>query len=207
VRRVTVAAQEPDASAIAAVADALRAGMVVAYPTDTLYGLAVDPRQDGAVERLFALKGRSARIALPLVAADVDQARDAGELGPAELTLAAAFWPGPLSIVVPARSLVSRGVLGGGTTVAIRVPAHPAARALAAAAGFCITATSANVSGEPAAVWADEVARMLPGVDVVLDAGRAAGGPPSTIVAVTQAGPLLVRAGAVAWDRVIKSLQ
>jgi L-threonylcarbamoyladenylate synthase len=207
VRRVTLAADAPAAPAIAIAADALRAGMVVAYPTDTLYGLAVDPRQADAVERLFALKGRSGRLALPLVAADVDQAMGAGELGPVELTLAAAFWPGPLSIVVPARAIVARGVLGGGTTVAIRVPAHATARALAAAAGFCITATSANVSGGAAAESASDVADRLPGVDVLLDAGPAPGGLPSTIVAMNGAVPVLVRAGAVAWDRVIKSLQ
>lgn len=206
-RRVTIAAEDPEATAIAVAADALRAGMVVAYPTDTLYGLAVDPRQDAAVERLFALKGRSARMALPLVAADLDQVIAAGEVGAAELQLAAAFWPGPLSLVVPSRHVVSRAVLGGGNTLAIRVPAHAVARALAAAMGFCITATSANVSGRAAAESADEVADMLPEVDVLLDAGRAAGGPPSTIVAVREAGPVLVRAGAVDWDRVIKLLQ
>ena len=90
----------------------LRDGGVVAFPTDTLYGLAVDPRRDDAVERLFALKGRRPDAALPLIAADLAQAMEAGEFGASELRLAQAFWPGPLSIVVAARAVISRAALG-----------------------------------------------------------------------------------------------
>jgi tRNA A37 threonylcarbamoyladenosine synthetase subunit TsaC/SUA5/YrdC len=87
------------------------------------------------------------------------------------------------------------------------VPAHAIARELAAALGFCVTATSANTAGQPPAVSADAVALALPGVDLLLDGGDAPGGAPSTIVAFDNDGPVLVRAGVVAWDRVIKSLQ
>ena len=187
--------------------DALRRGAVVAFPTDTLYGLAVDPRDAAAVERLFTLKGRPAGMAVPLVAADAAQAELAGIFGSAERRLAAAFWPGALSIVVPARATLAAAVLGGGSTVAVRVPDHALARALAGGLGACVTATSANRSGRPPARSADDVdAALGAAVDVLLE-GEAPGGPPSTIVRVEEGVPVCVRAGAVAWERVLRSLE
>jgi L-threonylcarbamoyladenylate synthase len=206
-QRAIVDPDHPDPAGIAVAVAALRTGSVVAFPTDTLYGLAVDPRSDTAVARLFALKGRPAQMAVPIVAADVEQAARAGALGPRERRLADAFWPGPLSIVVPATAAIARGVMGREGTVAIRVPAHAVARRLAAAFGFCVTATSANSSGQAPAASADEVALGLPHVDLLLDGGPAPGGAPSTIVAFDRDVPVLLRAGAVAWDRVLKSLQ
>ena len=206
-RRVEVDAIDPDPAAIALAVEALRAGRVVAYPTDTLYGLAVDPRDDGAVERLFTLKGRDARAAVPLVASNLEQAMQAGELGSHEQRIAEAYWPGPLSIVVPARDSIARSALGGGRTIALRVPAHAVARQLAAQLGFCVTATSANAAGQPPAAAADAVAIALPDVDLLLDGGDAPGGAPSTIIAFDHDRPMLLRAGAIPWDRVIKSLQ
>lgn len=179
----------------------------MAFPTDTLYGLAADPRSDDAVARVFALKGREPRAAIPLIASDIDQAHLAGEFGPRERRLAEAFWPGPVSIVIAPRATIARSVLGERSTIAIRVPAHAVARGLAKAFGFCVTATSANATGEPPAVSPDAIARALPGVDLLLDGGDAPGGPPSTIVAFDRDGPVLVRAGAIPWDRVLKSLQ
>src|SRR5688500_12967513 len=105
--RIVLSPDDPDPRAIAQAVEVLAGGGVVAFPTDTLYGLAVDPRQDAALEKLLALKGRDRAQAMPLVAADVSQATAAGRFGPLELRLAAAFWPGPLSIVVPARQQVS----------------------------------------------------------------------------------------------------
>jgi L-threonylcarbamoyladenylate synthase len=206
-QRIPVDADRPDPAGILAAVAVLRSGGVVAFPTDTLYGLAVDPRNDDAVARLFSLKGRDARTAIPLVASDLGQAARAGSFGPRERALAAAFWPGPLSIVVPPCAAIAGAVLGGERTVAIRVPAHPTARQLAAAFGFCVTATSANTTGHPPAASADDVSRGLAGVDVLLDGGPAPGGAPSTIVAFDRDGPVLLRAGAVPWERVLKSLQ
>jgi L-threonylcarbamoyladenylate synthase len=154
------------------------------------------------------VKGRGRTAAIPLIAASAAQALDAAELGPAALRLAGAFWPGPLSIVVPARSCLAGAILGGGTTVAIRVPAHAVARTLADLHGFAITATSANRSGARPASSADEVrAALEPHVDVLVDGGATPGGLPSTIVELTDAGPVERRAGAIAWDRVLESLQ
>jgi L-threonylcarbamoyladenylate synthase len=194
------------ALAVAAAIDVLRNGGLVAYPTDTLYGLAVDPRQDVAVARLFDVKGRDVASAIPLIAANEDQARLAGRFGELESRLARAFWPGPLTIVVPAHAALSAQVLAGGTTVGIRVPAHDLARGLADEFGYCVTSTSANRSGAPPT---DDAAsldpQLLSRIDLLLDAGKTAGGPPSTIVEVTNDGLRLVRAGAIAFDRVIKS--
>jgi L-threonylcarbamoyladenylate synthase len=207
-RRIAVTTDSPDSGAIERAADVIRSGGVVAYPTDTLYGLAVDPRRADAVERLFEVKGRDRAMAVPIIAESLDQARAVGQFGPRALRLAQAFWPGPLSIVVPAHDCIATLALGGRTTIAVRVPAHPVARALAAAVGFGITATSANLSGAPAPGSADALAPALHAlVDLVLDAGAAPGGAPSTLVAFTDDGPVLVRAGAIAWERVLKSLE
>jgi L-threonylcarbamoyladenylate synthase len=205
---VTTPADTPDADAIAHAVDVLRRGGIVAYPTDTLYGLAVDPRSPDAASLLYAAKGREASVASPLVASSIDQASAAGVFGERELRLANAFWPGPLTIVMPARPAVSPSILGGGTTVAVRVPSHAVARALCEAFGFPLTATSANWSGRPPAASAAEVVSALPsGVDLLLDAGAVTGGLPSTIVEFGPSGPRLVRAGAVPWERVLRSLE
>ncbi len=196
-----------DASALREAAQLLRDGKVVAYPTDTLYGLAVDPRNSDSVRRLFALKGRAGSSALTLIAADVAQAEAVGEFGAAAARLAAHWWPGPVTIVVTARPGLARETLAGGTTVGVRVPDQRVACGLARALGFCITATSANRSGTSAAVTAHEVLAMLPDVDAVIDAGRVTGGAPSTMIGVEREHPVLLREGAVAWERVIKSLQ
>jgi L-threonylcarbamoyladenylate synthase len=196
-----------NASALREAAQLLRGGRVVAYPTDTLYGLAADPRQRVAVRRLFELKGRPETSALTLIAADVAQAEHAGEFNALARRLAAAWWPGAVTIVVTADRIIARETLAGGPTVGIRVPDHPVAQALAREFGFPITATSANRSGRPAAVSAQDVLEMLPEVDAVIDGGRVKGGAPSTLVSVHDERATLLREGAVAWERVIKSLQ
>jgi L-threonylcarbamoyladenylate synthase len=188
--------------------EALRRGGVVAYPTDTLYGLAVDPRREDAVEELFRVKGRPAGMAIPLIAMDLEQAMTAGHFGAPERRLADAFWPGPLSIVVPAAPGICRQVQGEGATVAIRVPAHALSRALAAGLGFPITATSANLSGQPpTALPADVAVALGDRIALLLDDGPAPGGAPSTIVRLEGDVPRLVREGAIAWERVLRSLQ
>jgi L-threonylcarbamoyladenylate synthase len=196
-----------DPSAIRQAAQLLRDGRVVANPTDTLYGLAVDPRNAVAVRRVFELKGRAETSALTLIAADEAQAEAAAEFNTLASRLAAHWWPGPLTIVVTARPFLAREMLADGTTVGIRVPDHPVAQALARAFGFPVTATSANRSGTIAAVTAEDVIEMLPGIDAVIDGGHVRGGAPSTLVSAHDGRETLLREGAVAWDRVIKSLQ
>jgi len=198
----------PDPAVIAKAVDVLRAGGIVAYPTDTLYGLAVDPTTDNAVDRLYAAKGRDRALAVPLIAGNLTLACDAGILDADSLRLAHAFWPGPLSIVVPAAPRMSRQLLSSDGTVAIRIPAHPVARAISTAFGSCITATSANVSGEAPANTADDARRTVGDrIDAIIDAGSTAGGAPSTVVQITSHGPRLIRAGAIVWERVLESLE
>ncbi len=202
-----VSPESPDAGAIREAAAWLAQGLVVAYPTDTLYGLAVDPRNVGAVRRLYGLKGRPETSALTLIAADVGQVRMAGQVTPEVERLAARWWPGPLTIVMRAGAAVVPDALAGGRTAGIRVPDHAVAVALARAAGFPITATSANRSGGLAATTAAAVVAALPDVDGVVDAGPVRGGAPSTIVDASQVPVTLIREGVVAWGKVLESLQ
>ena len=186
----------------------IRAGGIVAVPTDTLYGLAVDPFSDAAVARVFAVKGRAAERGLPLIAADADQITSTlGALPPIARALADVFWPGPLTLLLDAPATLAAEVSGGTGRVGVRVPAHDVARAICRACASVVTATSANVSGEPAVNDPDEVERTLgPRIDALIDAGQTHGGPPSTIVDVTGSTPRLVRLGAVAWTEVLACL-
>lgn len=197
----------PDADALARAASIIQNGGLVAFPTDTVYGIAGDPASETAVERLYAAKGRAAGIAIPLIAGSIEQALAAGRFSEADERLARAFWPGPLSIVVPAAARITPRLRGEDGTVAVRVPDHAVARALALAFGGAITATSANLSGSPSAANGRDAASALEGrVDATLDAGPSPGGPPSTIVRLADDGPRLLRAGAIAWDRVLEFL-
>jgi L-threonylcarbamoyladenylate synthase len=186
----------------------LRQGGVVAFPTDTFYGLAVDPTSEAAVRQLFDLKGRSARTALPLMAASVRQVEAAcGPLGDAAARLAARFWPGPLSILLDAPASIAVAVHAGSRAIAVRVPAHALARALAEQWGGLLTATSANRSGEPPVTTVEALGDLAADARVyVLDGGATTGGAPSTIVDVRGPEPVLVREGAIPWKRVLESL-
>jgi L-threonylcarbamoyladenylate synthase len=189
-------------------ATVLRRGGVVAYPTDTLYGLAVDPRSTAAVEKLFKVKERTPGHPIPLIAADMAQVEQAGVMTPVARRLAETFWPGPLSMVLEAGAQIVPWVKALDESIAIRIPASQPARALARAFGFCITSTSANLSGEAPTADPIEVALSLDDrIDFLLDRGLAPGGAPSTIVDARGPAVRLVRAGAVPWDRVLESLE
>ena len=184
-----------DPAALGRAADVIRGGGVVAIPTETFYGLAADAAHEGAIARIFAIKGRPGSMALPLVAASVAQVIE--KLGPidkASAKAAARFWPGPLSLV-----------LG---TVAVRVPGHDFVRALCERAGALLTATSANKTGEPPAETAEAVAASLGDlVDLVIDGGRTPGGKPSTIADLRGPVPRLIRDGAIRWTDVLAFLE
>lgn len=201
-RRVFVDPESPQRDAIQEAATWILNGGVVAVPTDTLYGLAADPFSTAAVARVFAVKGRAAERALPLIAADAAQvAAHLGGLTAVGRRLAERFWPGPLTLLLPAAPALAADVTGGTGTVGVRVPADAVARAICAEAGQPITATSANVSGEPATADPDRVEQTLGDrIDLLIDTGATRGGAPSTIIDVTGAEPRLVRAGAISWD-------
>jgi L-threonylcarbamoyladenylate synthase len=202
--RLVVDPARPDATVVERAAAVVRAGGVVAVPTDTLYGLAADPFNAEAVRRVFAIKERAPDQALPLIAADVEQiAEHLAPLPPLGLRLASCFWPGPLTLIVRPRAPLPREVTAGTGVVGVRVPDQAVARMLCARSERPLTATSANISGHAGpADPADLAAAIGERVDVLLDAGRTRGGPPSTIVDITASDPRLVRAGAIPWEQV-----
>jgi L-threonylcarbamoyladenylate synthase len=203
-RRLAIDAHQPDPMALEEAAALILAGEIVAVPTDTLYGLAADPFSTTAVARVFAAKGRTAERALALIAADIAQIEDRlGPLSPEARRLAAAFWPGPLTLLVPRPATMPDAVTGGLAQVGVRVPAHAVARGVCRASARPLTATSANPSGAPAPADPGDVAQTLTeAVALLLDAGPAPGGLPSTIVDVSAGTVRLVRPGAVSWDEV-----
>lgn len=193
-----------DDDGIVAAADALRNGGVVALPTDTVYGIAVALATAGGVERLFHVKRRPPDKGIMLLLADASQAPAIGVMTAAATALGAAFWPGGLTVIVPQRLDVPlpAALTGGAPTIGLRVPDHATPRALAAAVGPLPT-TSANRSGEPEAVDAAEIAaRIGDDIDLILDGGRAHGGPASTVVDCTSDLARILRAGAVPPARV-----
>lgn len=201
-RRVFVDPEFPQRDAIEEAAARILNGGIVALPTDTLYGLAADPFSAPAIAQVFAVKGRTAERALPLIAVDVAQVEARlGRLTPLGRQLAERFWPGPLTLLIPAPTALARDVTGQTGKVGVRVPADAVARAICAAAGQPITATSANLSGEPATADPDVVERTIGDrLDLLIDAGTTRGGEPSTIVDITGVDPVLVRAGALSWN-------
>lgn len=189
----------PDPAGIAAAADLLRDGRLVAFPTETVYGLGADARSAEAVAGIYAAKGRPRFNPLIAHVADLDGARGQGTFGPEALALARAFWPGPLTLVVPAAPgcTVSDLARAGLDSVALRVPAHRIARALIAAAGIPIAAPSANRSGRISPTLSAHVLDDLDGrIDAVLDGGATDVGVESTIVSCLGA-PVLLRPGGV----------
>lgn len=197
VRRLVVDPAAPDPAAIAEAARALRDGRLVAFPTETVYGLganALDPR---AVERIYEAKGRPAHNPVILHVADAAAARPlVADWPDAAERLAARYWPGPLTLVLPRSALVPEIATAGLPAVGIRVPAHPVALALLAAAGVPVAAPSANRSTELSPTSADHVACSLDDrVDVLLDGGDTTLGIESTVVDLTGVRPLLLRPG------------
>jgi L-threonylcarbamoyladenylate synthase len=186
----------------------LAAGGAVAFPTDTVYGIAVALDTPGGIERLFAAKQRPLDKAIALLIADASQAAEIGEMSPAAKALAGAFWPGGLTLVIPLRPdrSLPATLMGDATVpqprVGLRVPDHDAPRALARAVGPLPT-TSANRSGEPEAHDADELeAQLGPALDLILDGGPAHGGPASTVVDTTTQPVRILREGAISLERI-----
>ena len=188
--------------------EVIRSGGLVAIPTDTLYGLAADPFNPKAVDRVFAAKGRVDAQAVALVASDAAQVlARLGPLTPMARRLADHFWPGPLTILMIASSVLAPRVSAGTGLVGVRVPDHRVTRELCRLASLPLVATSANLSGEPPSHDPDDVAAAFgDSIDVLVDSGPTPGGPPSTIVDATGASPRLIRAGAISLERIEQCL-
>jgi L-threonylcarbamoyladenylate synthase len=180
--------------------DALRVGELVVYPTETFYALGADPFSPDALERVFALKGRDPQRPIALIAADLEMALGlAREVPPNARRLAEVFWPGPLTLVLPARDDVPRGIGGPDGCVGVRVSPHPIARALASGLGRPITATSANRSGRsPATTLSAARNELGDKVKVYLEGGTLGASAPSTVVSVDVQGMIhMIRPGAI----------
>jgi L-threonylcarbamoyladenylate synthase len=179
----------------------LRRGGVLAIPTESSYGLGADPRNRIGVEAIYRIKGREPRKALPVVVADLGQLADLG-IDPdlSILRPLSACWPGPLTAVLPISGAVP--ATAGEPTLAVRIPGHDGLRRLLAALGHGLTATSANLSGEAPVLDPEGAADLLAGEDaVVVDGGVLAGGLPSTLVAIEEAGPVVLRTGRFPVER------
>lgn len=196
----------PPPAALVAARVALEAALVVAIPTDTVYGLAIDPGRQGAADRLFGLKRRPRGVELPVLVAGVDQALAlTDDPAPWVRRLMERCWPGPLTLVVPRHPGLRFDLGEDQATIGLRCPDHPVPRALCGLAGP-LAVTSANHHGQPPLSAAGDVASVFgPEVAVILDGGPCAG-VPSTVVDGTGATPRCLRPGGLSWAEVAAAL-
>jgi L-threonylcarbamoyladenylate synthase len=200
---VPAVGEPPPATAVLQAVRALAQAQAIGLPTDTVYGLAVDPFRPGATDRIFAVKRRPRDVSLPLLVSGIDQALSVSTAVPAlARQLMERYWPGPLTIVIPARPGLGADLGDDELTVGVRSPDHPVPQALCAAAGPLAT-TSANRHGEPPLTTAEALAASFgDAVPVVLDGGTCAGSP-STVVDCTGHDLKLLREGRIGWAELV----
>jgi tRNA threonylcarbamoyl adenosine modification protein (Sua5/YciO/YrdC/YwlC family) len=203
---VKINSAEPEHSLIAYAADQLKAGSVLGMPTDTFYGLAADPFNLRAVERVYEIKSRSRHKPLSLMIESVDQAEElAQDLPAAFYLLARRFWPGPLTIIVRAHARIPLKVTANSGNVALRIPAAPIPLAVIKSAGLPITATSANLSGASECTTAEAVQEQLEDrIPLIVDGGTSPREIASTIVDLSQGDSLwrVIREGAIPHEQI-----
>jgi L-threonylcarbamoyladenylate synthase len=186
----------------------LRNGGVIAMPTDTLYALTAAADDASAVRRVFEIKGRQQGRPLPLFVSGLQMARRIAEINDMASRLAARFWPGQLTIVVPKRQDYDSEALAGSPTVGLRLPDNAVTNAVVEQLDAPVTGTSANLSGGADPVSAEDVrAQIGDRIDLILDAGPCEHGVGSTIVDCTGEEPVILRHGAIASDRIFAALQ
>ncbi|MBN1178978.1 MAG: threonylcarbamoyl-AMP synthase [Anaerolineae bacterium] len=196
-----------EAGALERAVEVLAAGGLVAFPTDTVYGLAALPMNPLAIDRIYKVKGRSASRPIALLLASGAFVSQVAVLPENVQSLVRRFWPGGLTLVVPKTEAVSEKV-SQGPKVGVRVPNLQVTLDLLLAAGGVLAVTSANRSGEPAALSAEGVLEQLRGrVELVLDGGRRGAGVPSTVLDCTTWPPTVLRAGAVSEDAILMTLR
>jgi L-threonylcarbamoyladenylate synthase len=195
-----------DTQAFAHAVRLLRAGKVIAFPTDTVYGIGADGFNERAIEQLFVVKARERGKAIPYLLSDTkDLAQVAREIPRAAQMLAEKFFPGGLTLVVPASPRVPKILIAGGDTIAVRVPNHPTTRALIDALGAPLAATSANISGGENPANARDVLKQLEGrIPLILDGGATRGNIPSTVVDVSTDPPKVLRVGVITVEEIEK---
>ena len=181
-------------------------GGLIAFPTDTVYGLGADAFNSTAVERIYEIKNRPKHQQFPLLIADIERLTAlAGPIPEIAWFLARRFWPGGLTLVLSKKDSLP-AYIASGPTIAIRVPNHLVCRALIQRLGNPIIGTSANTSGQPAALTAEEVRQQLGGkIDLIINGGKCPGGKESTIVDVTHEAPVILRQGIIPSHEIDKA--
>jgi len=199
----------PDPAQIRQAGEIIRRGGLVAFPTETVYGLGGDALQSDSSRKIYAAKGRPSDNPLIVHIADLKDLGSITEKIPSSaLTLAEHFWPGPLTMIFSRSSLVPKETTGGLDTVAVRMPSHPVALALIESSGGYIAAPSANLSGRPSPTLASHVMQDLNGrIDAVIDAGPVRIGLESTIVDLTQETPVILRPGFITREMLEAALK
>jgi len=187
----------------------LKQGGLVAFPTDTVYGLGANARMVEAIERIYQVKRRPRDMALPILLSDLDQIGEVAEnVSQLAWLLARTFLPGALTLVLSRAKSIPDIIAGGGSTVAVRVPAHPVPLALVEGLGAPVVGTSANVSGKPSPLTAAEVGNQFGGdIELIIDAGQCPGGKESSVVDVTGEVPVILREGAISGEELRKVCQ
>lgn len=195
------------ASEIERALEVLIKGGIVAFPTDTVYGLGVLAFDNSAIESIYTAKDRPIEKAIPILIGDLDDLdKIAADIPNMALRFAARFWPGPLTCVIPKKPTLPPAV-SSTNTIAVRIPGHPDARALLRTAGP-MAVTSANISGQPSPATAQEVYSQLKGrIPLILDGGSTGGGIPSTLVDCTGEMPLILREGLISLSELLAALK
>jgi len=190
------------------VAELLRLEKIGAIPTETYYGLACNPFSQKALERLISIKGREESKPIPLLLGRLDDLVLVAErIPPIGQKLMKLFWPGPLTLVLPARKGLPKLITAGTGTVGVRLSSLEITRKVAQAFGGSITGTSANISSQPPISDPEEVANSLPNLDFILDAGRTEGKAPSTVISVVENRLELIREGAIPFEEIERKLK
>ena len=197
-----IVSQSPDASLLAA--EIIYRGGVIAFRTDTFYGLGANPLNHTAVNKIKELKGREDNKPILIVISDYDQlGRFVSSISPAFASLARKFWPGPLTLIGAARPELPSELTAGSKTIGVRLPADERVRLLVRTCGGALTATSANPSNAAPAATALQVQDYFGGgLDMILDDGAAQTDQPSTVVDVSRDEPKLIREGVIAWNEI-----
>jgi L-threonylcarbamoyladenylate synthase len=198
-QRIRIHGDSTDEAALEIASAAIINGSVISLPTDTFYALAADPFNLRAVEQIFQIKGRQDWKPLLLLIDSIDQAETIAQNIPDVFyEIAEEFWPGPLTLILPAANQVPLKITGGTGTVGMRIPNFALARLLVQAIDIPVVGTSANLSAHPACASADEVLRQLGGkIELVLDSGKLNSTAPSTILDLTKEPARLIREGAI----------
>jgi L-threonylcarbamoyladenylate synthase len=198
-----------DAAGIQKASQLIQQGGVAAFPTETFYGLGADARNEESLQKIFRLKGREENKPLLLLIGERDWLSElVRNIPPVAERLIEKFWPGPLTLVFAASPGLSTLLTAGTGTIGVRISPHPIAQALVLAVGRAITATSANLSGQPSTSLAAGVSRFLGGkVDVILDGGQTPGGMGSTVLDVSGPAPKLIRPGAVSLGELVSFIK